>query len=135
MPETKKKALRPKKAKAEPKQPAPKTSAKPAAKTAETPVAPFRAKRKVYSPVERKQKLSQIEKSIAGGATMKTAVGQAGISEQTYYHWKNAAAPAQDSGDLKDLVALEEENKRLKNMLAERLRKENAELKKRLGLA
>jgi putative transposase len=35
---------------------------------------------------------------------------------------------------LKDLLALEEENKRLKNLLAERLRKENAELRKKLGL-
>ncbi|WP_348524771.1 hypothetical protein [Mesorhizobium huakuii] len=40
-----------------------------------------------------------------------------------------------DSGDLRDLVALEEENKRLKNLFADRLRKENAELKKKLGLA
>lgn len=53
----------------------------------------------------------------------------------TYYYWKRAAAPSSDSGDLRDLVALEEENKRLKNLLADRLRKENAELKKRLGLA
>lgn len=44
-------------------------------------------------------------------------------------------APSSDSGDLRDLVALEEENKRLKNLLADRLRKENAELKKKLGLA
>lgn len=61
-------------------------------------------------------------------------VKQAGISEQTYYLWKKAAAPAADSDGLKDLVALEEENKRLKSLLADRLRKENAELKKRLGL-
>ena len=36
---------------------------------------------------------------------------------------------------MKDLVALEEENRRLKKMLADHLRKENAELKSRLGLA
>jgi hypothetical protein len=36
---------------------------------------------------------------------------------------------------LKDLVALDEEKKRLKMMLAERLHKENAELKNKLGLA
>ncbi|WP_245318350.1 MULTISPECIES: transposase [unclassified Mesorhizobium] len=91
--------------------------------------------RKTYSEKERAQKLAQIEKSIAAGATSKIAVGQAGISEQTYYYWKKAAAPSSDSGDLRDLVALEEENKRLKNLLADRLRKENAELKKKLGLA
>lgn len=58
-----------------------------------------------------------------------------GEGDMTYYYWKRAAAPSSDSGDLRDLVALEEENKRLKNLLADRLRKENAELKKRLGLA
>ncbi|MFU0507363.1 transposase [Pseudaminobacter sp. NGMCC 1.201702] len=58
----------------------------------------------------------------------------AGISEQTYYQWKKSAAPASTNGDLKDLLALEEENVRLKKLLAERLREENAELKKRLGL-
>ncbi|RWQ62411.1 transposase [Mesorhizobium sp.] len=94
-----------------------------------------RPARKTYSEKERAQKLAQIEKSIAGGATSKNAVGQAGISEQTYYQWKRAVAPSSDSGDLRDLVALEEENKRLKNLLADRLRKENAELKKKLGLA
>ena len=45
-----------------------------------------------------------------------------------------AAAPKLASGDLKDLVGLEEENTRLKGLLAERLRKENAELKRKLGL-
>ncbi|EHK57115.1 transcriptional regulator [Mesorhizobium alhagi CCNWXJ12-2] len=64
-----------------------------------------------------------------------TLVRQAGIAEQTYYHWRKAATPVSDSDDLKDLVALEDENKRLKSLLAERLRKENAELKKKLGLA
>lgn len=78
--------------------------------------------------------LSQIEKSIAVGESIKSATKQAGISEQTYYQWKKSAAPASDSGELKDLIALEEENTRLKKLLAERLRKENAELKKRLGL-
>jgi hypothetical protein len=97
--------------------------------------APAKAPRKVHSAKKRARKLSQIEKSIAAGASSKNAVSQAGISEQTYYQWKKAAAPASESDELKDLVALEEENKRLKKMLAERLRKENAELKSRLGLA
>ncbi|MFB9984606.1 transposase [Mesorhizobium kowhaii] len=133
--ETKKKILRPRKAKAEPKQPPRKNGAKPASKAVEAPAAAVRTGRKVYSRIERSQRLAQIGNSIAGGATLKHAVGQAGISEQTYYLWKKAAAPAQDSGDLRDLLALEEENKRLKNLLADRLRKENAELKKKLGLA
>lgn len=78
--------------------------------------------------------LGQIEKSIRRGESVKSATRQAGISEQTYYQWKKTAVPASESGDLKDLIALEEENKRLKSLLAERLRKENAELKKKLGL-
>ncbi|WP_179298245.1 transposase [Mesorhizobium carmichaelinearum] len=132
--DTKKKTLRPRKAKAAPNKPARTNGAKPVLKAAEVPAIAVRTGRKVHSQIERSQKLTQIEKSVAGGDTMRSAVGQAGISEQTYYLWKKAAAPAQDSGDLKDLLALEEENERLKGMLAEHLRKENAELKKRLGL-
>ncbi|PLU24198.1 hypothetical protein BMJ26_10335 [Sinorhizobium medicae] len=69
----------------------------------------------------------------------------AGISEQTYYHWKGAAkisAQKEDeateflpAGDeLADLVELEAENQKLRKRLAEKLRGENAELRKRLGL-
>jgi hypothetical protein len=134
VPESKKKVPRAKKAKSELAKPAGKNGAKPAPQEAKAPLA-VKTTRKTYSEKERTQKLEQIEKSIAGGATSKIAVGQAGISEQTYYQWKRSAAPSLDSGDLRDLVALEEENKRLKNLLADRLRKENAELKKKLGLA
>ncbi|BAV52876.1 Transposase (plasmid) [Mesorhizobium loti] len=133
-PESKKKVPRAKKAKAELAKPTRKSGARPVPQAAEPAVA-VKAARTTYSEKERAQKLAQIEKSIAGGATSKSAVGQAGISEQTYYYWKRAVAPSTDSGDLRDLVALEEENKRLKNLLADRLRKENAELKKKLGLA
>jgi hypothetical protein len=129
--EVKKKAPRPKKAKAQPKRAAAKEAAKPMASA--SPVLAKKA-RKVYSEQERTQKLGQIEKSIRGGESVKSATRQAGISEQTYYQWKKTATPASESGDLKDLIALEEENKRLKGLLAERLRKENAELKKKLGL-
>ena len=134
-PEPKKKTPRARKAKAEPKQPARKISAKAAPKAAEVPAAAVRTARKIYSSKERAQKLAQIEKAIGSGETLKSAAKHAGISEQTYYQWKKAAKPVSDSGDLKDLIALEEENERLKKLLAERLRKENAELKKKLGLA
>ncbi|TAN00295.1 MAG: transcriptional regulator [Rhizobiaceae bacterium] len=133
--EPKKRAARPRKAKVEAGQPTAKKSSRQSAKAAEASAPAVRASRRTYSQKERAQKLSQIEKSIAGGATTKSAVGQVGISEQTYYQWKKAVAPSFESDELKDLVALEEENKRLKKMLAERLRKENAELKNKLGLA
>lgn len=132
--DTKKKARRPRSAKTEVKAAARKNGAVPSIEVNKTQ-ASTRPGRKVYSEEERTQKLSQIEKLVGDGATLKSAVKQAGTSEQTYYQWKkkvSANAPARD--ELKDLLALEEENKRLKNLLAERLRKENAELKRRLGL-
>ncbi|GLS33473.1 Transposase [Mesorhizobium albiziae] len=133
-PETKKKVPRSRKAKAEPRPPARKNGTSTAFQAEEALAAAVRTGRKVYSEKERAQKLAQIEKSISGGATLKSAVQQAGISEQTYYHWKKAAAPASGGDDLKDLVALEEENKRLRSLLTKRLRKENAELKTKLEL-
>ncbi|MDN5850173.1 MAG: transposase [Nitrococcus sp.] len=133
VPDAKTKVSRKKSTKAQPKRSTRKAAA-PSAPTATQSSSASRATRKTYSEKERAQKLTQIEKSVADGDTIKTAAKQAGISEQTYYHWKKAAAPASESGDLKDLLALEDENKRLKALLAGRLRKENAELKRKLGL-
>jgi len=93
-----------------------------------------RTARKMYSEKERSLKLGEIEKQVGQGESTKNAVKKAGISEQTYYHWKRAAGQAPPSDELKDLVKLEEENFRLKKLLADRLRKENAELRKKLGL-
>lgn len=133
--EVKKKAPRQKRvAKVQPKRPAAKNVAKAAVSESITP-APAKGTRKVYSAKERAQILGQIEKTISRGDSIKSATKQAGVSEQTYYQWKKAAASTSDSGDLKDLVALEEENQRLKKQLAEHLRKENAELKRKLGLS
>ena len=78
--------------------------------------------------------LGEIEKLTGRGETLKNAIKKVGISEQTYYYWKKAAGQSPQSGELKDLVKLEEENARLKKLLADRLRKENVELKKKLGL-
>ncbi|WP_188826386.1 transposase [Brucella endophytica] len=115
---------------------------KKAARTAEASTVAVRSRRKLHSPQERTQILSDIEQSVGRGDSIKSAAKEAGISEQTYYQWKKTAAPVaapvaalvSENNDLKDLLALEEENKRLKSLLAERLRKENAELRKKLGL-
>ncbi|ARM91110.1 transcriptional regulator SyrB protein (plasmid) [Rhizobium sp. CIAT894] len=48
---------------------------------------------------------------------------------------QGAATPAPALDELEDLIQLEEENKRLRKLLAEKLRQENAELRKRLGLS
>ena len=95
---------------------------------------------------ERAEKLKLIEKQVAGGiSTLKAAIKSAGISAQTYYVWKRVAKPAKlvKRGNdkpvstvdaLADLVQLEAENQRLRKILAEKLRTENAELRKKLGL-
>ncbi|ACM31154.1 SyrB2 transcriptional regulator (plasmid) [Rhizobium rhizogenes K84] len=84
-----------------------------------------------------------IEMRVAEGtATLKDVIKSAGISEQTYYNWKRAVRPVDHenkrpipgSDEFADLVQLERENQRLRQILAEKLRAENAELRKRLGL-
>jgi hypothetical protein len=133
--EAKAKAPRTRKtAKAQPKRSVAKGVAK-AAMSEPASVSAAKGSRKTYSASERAQKLGQIRKSIGRGESVKSATRQAGISEQTYYQWKKAASAAPESGELKDLLTLEEENARLKKMLAEQLRKENAELKKKLGMS
>jgi hypothetical protein len=132
-PEPKKRAPRPKKAKVAPKPRVAKKTTKVASRSADAQPAPARARRKTYSEKERAQILAKIEKATGRGTSTKAAVSEAGVSEQTYYQWKRAAETAAPTDDLKDLLALEEENKRLKKQLAERLRQENAELKRKLG--
>src|SRR5690606_41429096 len=100
-------------------------------------------KRSRYTPAQGASILDSIEKAIKGGkTTLRAALQQAEVSEQTYYNWKNAAAkktsvpPARSSDDdLATLVALEAENLKLRRELASKLRAENEELRKRLGLA
>ena len=104
-----------------------------------------------YSAKERAAKIAQIETRSSEGMNLKAAIKEAGISEQTYYRWKHSAEPQEEPEKtasqqktekkpgaeletLEDLVALEAENIRLRTQLAEKLRAENAELRKRLGM-
>jgi putative transposase len=104
--------------------------------------APEPAKPRRYSASEKTEKLGQIDAKVGAGATLRTAIKETGISEQTYYQWKRSAVPSDQpqakppvaSDSLSDLVELEAENQRLRKLLAEKLRAENAELRKRLGL-
>lgn len=93
---------------------------------------------------EKLQKIKQVEAAVAGGATLKDAVNAASISDQTYYTWKKAVAvttteePASTAtfdDELAEFTQLEEENRRLRKLLAEKLRAENAALRKRLGIS
>ena len=92
--------------------------------------------------------LASVEKATQNGkTTLKAALQQLEVSEQTYYNWKNAAgktsAPSATktkttagvSDDLKALVTLEAENLKLRKELAAKLRAENEELRRRLGQA
>lgn len=134
---------------------------KTAAKAAPVAEEKTTAKRKKYTPEQRASIMSSIEAATKNGKqTLKAALQQAEVSEQTYYNWKNAAekvaptsaptsapkstpksAPKPASkavktasgDDLASLVSLEAENNKLRKELATKLREENAELRRRLG--
>ena len=116
-------------------------AAKAASKAEPAATPPVENKRNKYTPVQRASILASIEKATKDGkTTLKAALQQTKVSEQTYYNWKNAAtkkAPAPSAGsssdDLSSLVALEAENLKLRQELAAKLRAENEELRRRLG--
>lgn len=100
-------------------------------------------KTRKYSAEEKFEKLKLIETQVAdGGSTLKDAVKRVGISEQTYYNWKSSAKsdsqtvaePVPTGDEFAELVQLETENQRLRKLLSEKLRAENSDLRKRLGL-
>lgn len=108
---------------------------------------PTQSKVRRYTEEQKLATVKQIDEEIVSGkSTLKAAVKKAGISDETYYNWKRAATPATEQGDepahvpssegddLSELLALEEENRSLRKRLAEKLRAENAALKKKLGL-
>ncbi|AYG70777.1 MULTISPECIES: transposase [unclassified Rhizobium] len=93
---------------------------------------------------EKLMKIKQVEAAVAGGTTLKDAVSAAAISDQTYYTWKKAFAAASGEApagtvafddELAEFTQLEEENRRLRKLLAEKLRAENAALRRRLGMS
>lgn len=109
------------------------------------PAAPAPAKPKVrgLSDEEKRRMIADIDVQVSGGMTLKDAVKAAGISDQTYYQWKKAVhqppapsiSPAASIDDeFAEFIQLEEENRRLRKLLSEKLRAENADLRKRLGL-
>lgn len=74
---------------------------------------------KKHSPQQIVTKLRKAEALIADGATQAEAAKAIGISEPTFYRWKNqygSLTPDQ----AKRLKELEKENTRLKRLLAER---------------
>lgn len=118
-----------------------------AAKSASVAAEPATRTVKKYTPAQRTSILASVEKATKSGkTTLKAALQQLEVSEQTYYNWKNAAGKtalaaakakttAGASDDLKALIALEAENLKLRKELAAKLRAENEELRRRLGQA
>ncbi len=57
-------------------------------------------------------------KSVEAGRTVKDVCREAGISEASYYNWK-AKYGGMEASDIKKLKDLEEENRRLKQMVTD----------------
>jgi putative transposase len=66
----------------------------------------------------KEEQIIAVLKEVDAGAKLQDVVRRMGISEQTYYRWK-AKYGGMEVSDAKKLRALEEENRRLKHMVAD----------------
>jgi putative transposase len=64
------------------------------------------------------EQIIAVLKEVEAGAKLKDVIRRVGITEQTYYRWKSKFGGMEVS-DAKKLRALEDENRRLKQMVAE----------------
>ena len=84
---------------------------------------------------DRTGKLKRVEAQVTDGtSTPKDATKSTGRQKAAKPVEQTAKTSVSAIDEMADLVQLEEENKRLRKTLAEKLRAENAELRKRLGL-
>ena len=60
----------------------------------------------------------KVLKEVEGGRQVKEVCHEYGISDATYYNWKSKYG-GMEASDLKKLKALEEENRRLKQIYAD----------------
>ena len=74
--------------------------------------------RRGHSPEQIVQKLREVEAALATGSTVPQAVRQIGVSEQTYYRWRNAYGKM-EKDQLRLLKTLEVKNRRLKKIVAD----------------
>jgi putative transposase len=75
-------------------------------------------RRKRHTPEQIITKLREAERMQSGGATIGQVCQQIGVSEQTFHRWRNQYG-GMKAEDAKRLKKLEEENKRLKKIVAE----------------
>jgi transposase-like protein len=73
---------------------------------------------KRYTPEQIIQKLRQAEVEISKGSTVPQAAKKIGVTEQTYYRWRNEYGGLR-LDQAKRMKALEQENARLKKMVAD----------------
>lgn len=66
----------------------------------------------------KEEQIIAVLKEVDAGAKLQEVVRRMGISEQTYYRWK-AKYGGMEVSDAKKLRALEEENRRLKHLVAD----------------
>ncbi|WP_341487503.1 SyrB-like regulator [Pararhizobium sp. A13] len=74
------------------------------------------------------------ETQVTGKSTTKDAIKGTRRKRTPKQPEQTAEAPASAMDEMADLIQLEEENKRLRKTLSDKLRAENADLRKRLGL-
>jgi putative transposase len=77
---------------------------------------------------------SPAETPVASKRTPKGVVKEDGRKRRTKRAEAPVTTPVTAMDEMADLIQLEAENKRLRKTLAEKLRAENADLRKRLGL-
>ena len=75
-------------------------------------------KRKRHSPEQIIRKLREAERLKSDGKTVGAICQALAISEQTYHRWRNAYGGMTDN-EIRRLKALEEENRRLKKLVAD----------------
>ena len=75
-------------------------------------------KRKRHTPEQIIGKLREAEAMLGTGRTIAQVVQQLGVSEQTYHRWRNQYGGMKAS-DAKRLKQLEQENTRLKRVVAD----------------
>ena len=75
-------------------------------------------KRKPHAPEQVPRKLTEADRLLAQGADTAEVARQLGVSEQSYFRWRNqfGSVKAEDAERLKEL---ETENARLKRLLAD----------------
>jgi transposase-like protein len=74
--------------------------------------------RKRHSPEQIIRKLREAEVELGGGAAVADVCRKLGISEQTYFRWRNQYGGLK-ADDMKRLKDLEKENGRLKKAVAD----------------